>query len=56
LKEIVSSDLSCPNLATKDSYGGGGGEEIHGRREYDGKEVEAVKLFLSGDDEFQRRR
>jgi hypothetical protein len=40
-------------LATKDSYGGGGGEEIRGRREDGDKEVEAVKLFLSGDDEFQ---
>ena len=50
--EIVSSDLSCPNLAMKDCYGGGRGEEIHGRREYDDEEVEAVKLFLSGDDEF----
>jgi hypothetical protein len=55
LKEIVSSDPSCPNLATKDSYGGGGGEEIRGRREYDGEEVEAVKLFLSSNDEFQWR-
>ena len=26
-------------------------EEICGRREYDGDEVEAVKLFLTGDDE-----
>jgi hypothetical protein len=43
-------------LATKDSYGNGGGEEIRGRREYDDKEVEAVKLFLSGDDEIQQRR
>ena len=25
-------------------------EEIRGRREYDGDEVEAVKLFLTGDD------
>ena len=40
----------------RDVYGGGGGEEIHGRREYDGEEVEAVKLFLSGDDEIQWRR
>ena len=56
LKEIVSSDLSCPNLATKDRYDGGKGEEIRGRREYDGEEVEAVKLFLSGDDEIQWRR
>jgi hypothetical protein len=49
-KDIVSSDLPCPNLVTKDSYGGGGGEEIHGRREYDDEEVEAMKLFLSGGD------
>ena len=56
VKEIVSSDLPCPNLATKDVYGSGGGEEICGQREYDGKEVEAVKLFLSDDDEIQRRR
>jgi hypothetical protein len=55
-KEIVSLDLSCPNLAMKDNYGGGGGEEVCGWREYDDEEVEAVKLFLSGDDEFQRQR
>ena len=54
--EIVSSDLPCPNLAMKDVYGGSGGEEIRGRREYDDKEVEAVKLLLSDDDEIQRRR
>ena len=56
MKEIVSSDLSCPNLAMKNSYGGGESEEIRGRREYDDEEVEAVKLFFSGDDEIQRRR
>jgi hypothetical protein len=55
LKEIASSDLSCPNLATKNSYGGGRGEEIHGRREYVDEEVKAVKLFFFGGDEFQRR-
>jgi hypothetical protein len=54
--EVVSSDLPCPNLATKDVYGGGGGEEIRGRREYDVEEVEAVKLVFSGGDGFQRRR
>ena len=53
--EIISSDLPFPNLATKDGYGSGGGEEIHGRREYDDEEVEAVKLFFSGGDEIQRR-
>ena len=56
LEEIVSSDLSCPNLAMKDSYGGGGGEEIRSRREYDGEEVKAMKLSFSGDYEIQRRR
>ena len=37
-------------MAEEDVYGGGGGEDFHGRREYDGDEVEAVKLFLTGDD------
>jgi hypothetical protein len=55
-KEIVSSDLPCPNLVTKNVYDSGGGEEIHGRREYDVEEVEAVKLVFSGGDGFQRRR
>ena len=38
-------------MAEKYSYGGSGGEDFRGRREYDGDEVEAVKLFLTGDDE-----
>ena len=54
--EIVSSDLSCPNSATKDVYGGGGGEEIRVRRGYVDEEVEAVKLFFSSADEIHRRR
>ena len=35
----------------EDVYGGGGGEDFRGRREYDDDEVEAVKLFLTSDDE-----
>ena len=35
----------------EDGYGSGGGEDFCDRREYDGDEVEAVKLFLTGDDE-----
>ena len=49
--KFVSSDLPRPNLAEEDSYGGSGGEDFRSRREYDGDEVEAVKLFLAGDDE-----
>src|SRR3954464_3586791 len=48
--KFVDADLPCPNLAEEDVYGGGGGEDFRGRREYDGDEVEAVKLFLTGDD------
>ena len=57
--KFVSADLPRPNLAEEDSYSDGGGrqlrrrqsEEIRSRCEYDGDEVEAVKLFLTGDDE-----
>ena len=49
--EFVGVDLPRPNLAEEDVYGGGGGEDFRGRREYDDDEVEAVKLFLTGDDE-----
>jgi hypothetical protein len=54
-KEIVSLDLLCPNSATKDVYGSGGGEQICDRCEYVDEEVEAVELFFSGGDEIQRR-
>ena len=48
--EFVSVDLPRPNLAEEDVYGSGGGEDFRGRRKYDDDEVEAVKLFLTGDD------
>ena len=48
--KFVSSDLPRPNLAEEDGYGSGGGEDFRSQREYDGDEVEAVKLFLTGDD------
>ena len=35
----------------EDVYDGGGGEDFHGQREYDDDEVEAVKLYLTSDDE-----
>ena len=49
--EAEQFDLPCPNLATEDTYGDGGEDDFCGRREYGGDEVEAVKLFLTGDDE-----
>ena len=48
VEKFVSPDLPRPNLAMRDSYGGGGGEGFHGRRQYGGDEVEVVKLFLTG--------
>ena len=47
--KLVRLDLPRPNLAEEDCYGGGG-EDFRSRREYDGDEVEAAKLFLTGDD------
>src|SRR3954468_22775745 len=48
--KFVDADLPHPNLAEEDVYSDGGGEDFRGRREYDDDEVEAVKLFLTGDD------
>ena len=49
--KFICVDLPRPNSAEEDGYGGGGGEDFRGRREYDGDEVDVVKLFLTGDDE-----
>ena len=57
--KLVCADLPRPNLAEEDGYGGGGGrrlrrrgsEDFRGRREYGGNEAEAVKLFLTSDDD-----
>ena len=46
--KFVSSDLPRPNLEEEDSYGGGGVKKSSNGH---GDEVEAVKLFLTGDDE-----
>ena len=48
--KFVCADLPRPNSAEEDSWRRRS-EEIRGRREYDGDEVEEVKLFLTGDDE-----
>ena len=44
--KFVCADLPRPNLAEEDGYGGGG-VKIYTV----GDKVEAVKLFLTGDDE-----
>ena len=41
-------DLPCPNLATEDTYGDGGEDEVRGRREDDVEEVVAAKRFIVG--------
>ena len=41
-------DLPCPNLATEDTYGDGGGDEVRGRREDGIGEVAAAKRFVAG--------
>ena len=38
----------CPNLATEDTYGDGGEDDVHGRRENGVGEVAAVKRFVAG--------
>ena len=41
-------DLPCPNLATEDTYGGGGEDDVRGRREDGVGEVAAAKCFIAG--------
>ena len=41
-------DLPCPNLATEDSYGDGGVEDVRGRREDGVDKVAAAKRFVAG--------
>ena len=38
----------CPNLATEDTYGGGGEDDASGRREDGVGEVVAAKRFIAG--------
>ena len=42
-------DLPCPNLATEDTYGDGGEDEVRGCREDGVEEVAAAKRFVDGD-------
>ena len=38
----------CPNLATEDTYGDGGEDDVRGRREDGVGEVAAAKRFVTG--------
>ena len=40
--------FSCPNLATEDTYGDGGEDDVRGRREDGVGEVAAAKRFVTG--------
>ena len=55
-REAKQFDLPRPNLAAEDTYGGGGEDEVRGRREDGVEEVAAAKHFVSGDDASERRR
>ena len=46
--EAEQFDLPCPNLATEDTYGDGGEDDVRGRREDGIEEVAAAKRFIVG--------
>ena len=46
--EAEQFDLPCPNLATEDTYGDGGEDDVRGRREDGVGEVAAAKRFVAG--------
>ena len=46
--EAKQFDLLCPNLATEDTYGNGGEDDVRGRREDGVGEVAAAKRFVAG--------
>ena len=47
-KEAEQFDLPCPNLATEDTYGDGGEDDVRGRREDGVREVAVAKRFVAG--------
>ena len=47
-EEAEEFDHPCPNLATEDTYGDGGEDDVRGRREDGVGEVAAVKRFVAG--------
>ena len=47
-QETEQFNPPCPNLATEDTYGGGGEDDARGRREDGVGEVAAAKRFVAG--------
>ena len=47
-EEAEQFDRPCPNLATEDTYGDGGEDDVRGRREDGVGEVAAAKRFVAG--------
>ena len=47
-EEAEQFDLPCPNLATKDTYGDSGENDVRGRRGDGVSEVAAAKHFVAG--------
>ena len=47
-EEAEQFDLSCPNLATEDTYGDNGEDDVRGRRDDGVVEVAAAKRFVAG--------
>ena len=45
--EAEQFTLPCPNLATEDTYGDGGEDDVRGRREDGVVEVVAAKHFIA---------
>ena len=46
--EAEQFDLPCPNLATEDTYGDDGDDDVRGRREDNLGVVAAAKRFVAG--------
>ena len=46
--EAEQFDLPCPNLATEDTYGDGGEDDVRRRREDGVGEVAVPKRFVTG--------
>ena len=46
--EAEKLDLSCPNLATEDTYGDSGEDDVRDRRDDDVGDVAAAKRFVAG--------
>ena len=47
-EEAEKFDLPCPNLATEDTYGDGGEDDVRGGHEDGVGEVAAAKRFVAG--------